>query len=148
MFLGSIGLKTRAELPFPGYLKPNRDASDLQRGDVMVRFECDSCGNLKNASEEWILGFAAENVGLTAARRELAIAPAWDAARAREPLAVHFCSEECREDYVKRLFGELPNTLTGDPTKTKREMLRETPAGTTRTVVAEKKRPTIRKKAS
>lgn len=74
----------------------------------MVRYECDFCHRLKNKGEAWILGFAAENIGVTAARREVSILPLWDEARAVDYLAVHFCCEQCRQNYMARLFGEEP----------------------------------------
>ena len=75
----------------------------------MVRYECDYCQALKEPGDTWILGFAAENVGVNAARREITIAPRWDEGRAVDYLAVHFCSDECRQRYMGKLFGgELP----------------------------------------
>ena len=74
----------------------------------MLRYECDFCHRLKAKDEGWILGFAAENIGVTAARREITILPRWDEARAVDYLAVHFCCEQCRQNYVANLFGEEP----------------------------------------
>ena len=74
----------------------------------MLRYECDNCRRLKEKDEEWILGFAAENIGVRAARREITLLPRWDDARAVDWLAVHFCSESCREDYMQRLFASTP----------------------------------------
>ncbi len=51
----------------------------------MVRYECDFCHRLKAPDDTWILGFALENIGVTAARREIVIASAWDPKRAVEP---------------------------------------------------------------
>jgi hypothetical protein len=72
----------------------------------MLQYVCDGCGNIKQQGEVWILGFAAERLGVRAARREITIAPAWDENRAVQWFAVHFCSEQCKDDYVARLFGE------------------------------------------
>jgi hypothetical protein len=72
----------------------------------MIRFECDTCGKLKENGEPWILAFAAESVGVTSARREISIASSWDDALAVDWLAVHFCSDDCRADYMQRLFSE------------------------------------------
>ena len=74
----------------------------------MVRYECDFCHRLKGNDEAWILGFAAENIGVTAARREVTILPHWDEARAVAYLAVHFCCEQCRQKYMTNLFSEQP----------------------------------------
>jgi hypothetical protein len=72
----------------------------------MIRFVCDSCETVKDPNEVWILGLAAEAVAPTAARREVTILPAWDRDRAVHSLAVHFCSERCKDRYVARLFGD------------------------------------------
>src|SRR5512147_2247365 len=94
----------------------------------MVRFECDSCHRLKEAGDIWILGFAAEAIGVTAARREISIVSAWDNGRAVDELAVHFCSDECRRAYVEQLFGDQPPTAEG----TEEEQVEGRPtAGTT-----------------
>lgn len=74
----------------------------------MIRFDCDWCGRTKASDELWILGLAAEAVGVTAARREITILPIWKRETAVHTMAVHFCSEECKDDYVARLFNEKP----------------------------------------
>ena len=107
----------------------------------MVRFQCESCGRLKGDGEPWILGFAAENIGVTSARREISIASSWDRPRAVDALAVHFCSDECRATYMSALFGDTPETLDGSATSTKRRIKRAIPGAVVDTVVAEKTRP-------
>lgn len=114
----------------------------------MVRFQCDSCGKLKEGAETWILGLAAENIGVTSARRELSIASAWDNRLAVDPLAVHLCSEECRADYASALFGDSPDTIGGDATMTIRRIKRVTPGAIVDTVVSEKTEPTILKRTT
>jgi hypothetical protein len=74
----------------------------------MLRYECDYCHRLKETDEAWILGFAAENIGVTAARREVTILPVWDEAQAVNYLAVHFCCDQCRQNYMANIFGEEP----------------------------------------
>ena len=76
----------------------------------MIQFACDSCGTSKEIAEIWILGLAAEIVGVASARREVTILSTWERANAVHPLAVHFCSSECKDDYLARLFG--PETAT------------------------------------
>jgi len=71
----------------------------------MIRYVCDSCGRLKKEGETWILGLAAEVVAVTIVRREINILPTWDEFRAVDPLAVHFCSEKCKDKYMAQLFG-------------------------------------------
>src|SRR5690349_22356247 len=106
----------------------------------MVRFQCESCGRLKGDGETWILGFAAENIGVTSARREISIASSWDRPRAVDLLAVHFCSDECRATYMNALFGDSPDTLGGDATATTRRIKRVVPGAVVDTVIAEKAR--------
>lgn len=98
----------------------------------MLRFVCDSCGNVKSADQAWINGVAAENVGTQAARREVIIDPAWRRERAVLPLAVHFCSLECKDNYLEKLFNR-PTPLL--------EVVRTTVNRGARTVVAKKKLP-------
>ena len=117
----------------------------------MVRFECDGCGALKNTGETWVMGFAAENIGVTAARREVTIADHWDDRGAREWLAVHFCCDECRADYMGKIFGEAPTTQAGLRTSTTKRIQRVVPGAVVETVVAQTDRPVVtrrRKKAS
>ena len=106
----------------------------------MIRFQCESCGRLKGDGEAWILGFAAENIGVTSARREISIASSWDRSRAVESLAVHFCSDECRASYMSALFGDTPETLDGTATSTKRRIKRIVPGAVVDTVISEKPR--------
>lgn len=80
----------------------------------MIQFECDSCNAVKDPAEVWILGLAAEAVGAASARREVTILSTWDRPNAVHPLAVHFCSSDCKDDYVARLFGseaDVPGTV-------------------------------------
>jgi hypothetical protein len=107
----------------------------------MIRFQCESCGRLKGDGEVWILGFAAENIGVTSARREISIASSWDRLRAVEAFAVHFCSDECRATYMNALFGDSPETLDGTATSTRRRTKRVVPGAVVDTVVSEKARP-------
>jgi len=104
----------------------------------MIRFQCDGCGRMKEDGEGWILGFAAENIGVTSARREISIAGAWDRVRACEPLAVHFCSDACRGRYMAALFGE---SASSDLGLTKRRVKRVVPGAVVDTLVEEKPRP-------
>ena|SRR5437763_279537 len=76
----------------------------------MIQFVCDSCARTKGRNQVWILGLAAETVGVTAARREVTILSGWTRDSAVHPLAVHFCSEECKDDYMEKLFAEPVDT--------------------------------------
>jgi hypothetical protein len=61
--------------------------------------------SVKQADESWIVGLAAETVGAVSARRELNIESTWTREAALHPLAVHFCSIGCKDEYMARLFG-------------------------------------------
>src|SRR5947209_16176417 len=74
----------------------------------MVLFACDWCKRIKQAGDAWILGLAAESIGLTAALREINVLSAWDDARACDRLAVHFCSDEHKVKYMAALFETEP----------------------------------------
>ncbi len=113
----------------------------------MIIFQCDTCGAQKKTNETWILGFAAQNIGLTAARRELTIASAWDDTGALDWLAVHFCSDECRAEYMEKIFHGAPNTLTGEKTAVIRRTKKMVPGGSVETLISEKAKPTIDKRA-
>ncbi len=77
----------------------------------MLQFVCDYCGNVKEPDETWINGVAAENVGTQAARREVVVDPSWRRERAILPFAVHFCSIECKDNYLGELFSQPPSLL-------------------------------------
>ena len=70
----------------------------------MIRFVCDSCGRTKTPGQEWILGLAAERIGVQSVRKEIHILSGWAEPQAVHPLAVHFCSKRCEEKYMNRLF--------------------------------------------
>jgi len=91
----------------------------------MVRFGCEWCGRLKEPDEIWILGYAAENLGTTAARREVTVMSGWDYERAVHPFAVHFCSEEHKDNYMSALFDTTPVPLVKEVKKTKRVLPKE-----------------------
>jgi hypothetical protein len=85
----------------------------------MLQFVCDYCGNIKGSAEAWINGLAAENVGTQAARREVVIDPAWRYERAVVPLAVHFCSIDCKNSYLAELFDRPASLLEIESAKPK-----------------------------
>ena len=71
----------------------------------MIQYVCDTCSAVKGAGEVWLVGLAAEAVGVISARREVTIQSDWDRTTAVHPLAVHFCSMECKDQYMARLFA-------------------------------------------
>src|SRR5438552_4928144 len=42
---------------------------------------------------------------VTSARQEVTIQSDWDRTTAVHPLAIHFCSMECKDEYMARLFA-------------------------------------------
>jgi hypothetical protein len=71
----------------------------------MIQYVCDTCSAVKRPEEVWMVGLAAEAVGAVSARREMNLQSAWNRRTALHPLAVHFCSLECKDDYMARLFA-------------------------------------------
>ncbi len=86
----------------------------------MLQFVCDYCRNIKEPSEAWINGMAAENVGTHAARREVVIDPAWRYERAVQTLAVHFCCVDCKDSYLAELFEQPAALLEVESVKRER----------------------------
>lgn len=75
----------------------------------MIQYVCETCSAVKGPDEVWIVGLAAEAVGAVSARREMNIQSRWNRATALHPLAVHFCSTQCKDEYMARLFApEVP----------------------------------------
>jgi hypothetical protein len=75
------------------------------RGAPMIQYACDTCSAVKGPEEVWIVGLAAEAVGITSARREINIQSVWSRTTAVHPFAVHFCSRQCKDEYMARLFA-------------------------------------------
>jgi hypothetical protein len=75
------------------------------RGAPMIQYACDTCSAVKGPEEVWIVGLAAEAVGITSARREINIQSVWNRTTAVHPFAVHFCSTQCKDEYMARLFA-------------------------------------------
>ena len=70
----------------------------------MLQYVCDWCGRVRKSGEVWVLGLAAEQIGVVSARREINILSGWNDNTAVHPLAVHFCSEPCKDKYMTELF--------------------------------------------
>ena len=74
----------------------------------MIDFVCDTCLAVKEPEDSWIVGLAAEAIGAVSACREVNIQSAWTRGVAVHPLAVHFCSIQCKDKYLARLFDSAP----------------------------------------
>ncbi len=75
----------------------------------MITIECDVCGRTKQDATSrvadhgtWILGFDLELETANALRRNLSILDRWDARRALDFGAVHFCCEACKDKYIRQ----------------------------------------------
>lgn len=103
----------------------------------MILFGCDWCKAIKEDGETWILGLAAESIGVTSARREINVMTSWDEAQACHPLAVHFCSVEHKDNYMAALFDTEPlpvetvvkTKATGAKRTVEREYIRTASSG-------------------
>jgi hypothetical protein len=84
---------------------PESRPSNCSRGVPMIQYVCETCLAVKEPEEIWIVGTAAEAVGSISARREMNIRSIWNRTTALHPLAVHFCSTECKDEYMARLFA-------------------------------------------
>jgi len=71
----------------------------------MIQFVCDTCGKVKAGDDLWILGLGADQLGVTSAIREVDILSSWNDEQSRHPLAVHFCSEKCKNKYMAKAFA-------------------------------------------
>ncbi len=117
----------------------------------MLKFACDWCERLKGPDETWILGFAAENRGVTASRREVTILNEWDRERAVHPFAVHFCSVEHKDKYMAALFDTVPTDevrLRKVVPAVEEVEVRRTIPGKRVVTTAKRKRPASRRRAS
>jgi hypothetical protein len=68
-------------------------------------YRCDWCKREKKQGERWLVGLAAERSTALGLRREVQIADVWLQHWAVDELAVHFCSEEHKENYVARFLA-------------------------------------------
>jgi len=73
----------------------------------MVRITCDTCGAVKPSNdrigrEEWILGWDLETQSPRALRRSVQFLDRWDDRRINELGAIHFCSVECKDKYLRK----------------------------------------------
>lgn len=124
---------------------------ERRRGVPMIQYVCDTCSAVKHPEEVWMLGLAAESVGAISARREINIQSAWTRTTAVHPLAVHFCSVQCKDDYMARLFA--PETPVEEVTIEREsavpaEVIVERTVPGTRRVVTKMRKTSRRKRAA
>lgn len=67
----------------------------------MIRITCDTCGAVRRAKgPEWTIGYDLQYDTPRAVGRSLSFFDRWDDSRVLERGAVHFCSPECKEQYI------------------------------------------------
>jgi len=71
----------------------------------MVTIKCDICGAVKPTSntkphKDWILGYDVEIESPWRLQRSVRFLDKWDDRRVLELGAIHFCSEDCKEEYI------------------------------------------------
>ena len=68
----------------------------------MLKVICDTCEAERQPGEEWVLGYDIESVSANGVRRAITFLDHWDARRMDELGSIHFCSLECKDDYLAR----------------------------------------------
>lgn len=72
----------------------------------MVTIKCDTCGAAKPAtgkpSHQWVLGYDVEVESPWRLQRSVRFLDKWDDRRVLELGAIHFCCEDCKEQYLAR----------------------------------------------
>ena len=68
----------------------------------MVTITCDTCKAAKKPEEEWVLGYDIETISPNGVRRAITFLDRWDSRRITELGSIHFCSLECKNDYIGR----------------------------------------------
>jgi hypothetical protein len=81
--------------------------SAARQETTMVEIKCDNCDAVRhpndetrNPTEEWILGWDLISESPNAVQRSIRFLDRWDQRRITEFGAIHFCSTECREEYI------------------------------------------------
>ena len=73
----------------------------------MVTITCDVCGAEKPQREqtvtpvEWVMGYDLQSETANAVSRSIRFLDHWDDRRALELGAIHLCSLECKQDYIR-----------------------------------------------
>ena len=72
----------------------------------MVKITCDICRAVKPTNErlrdkEWVLGYDIESKSERSLQRAIRFLDRWDDRRIMDLGAIHFCSVECKEEYLQ-----------------------------------------------
>ena len=68
----------------------------------MVKVTCDTCSAQRKHGEEWVLGYDIESVSQSGVRRAITFLDRWDSRRMDELGAIHFCSLQCKQEYMDK----------------------------------------------
>jgi hypothetical protein len=70
----------------------------------MVNIVCDTCGATReqDSREPWILGYDLETRSASGVSRAVRFLDRWDERRITELGAIHFCSVQCKDDYLAK----------------------------------------------
>jgi hypothetical protein len=77
----------------------------------MARITCDNCGVVKPeklpVGIEWILGYDLETETPKSVQRSIRLLDHWDDRRVLELGAIHLCSLQCRDEYMKHSAAQM-----------------------------------------
>lgn len=73
----------------------------------MVKITCDTCGAVKPSNDrlphrDWLLGYDLQTESPRSLRRAVNFLDRWDDRRINELGAIHFCSVECKDKYLRK----------------------------------------------
>jgi hypothetical protein len=75
----------------------------------MVEITCDQCGMVKrpntekrNGHSDWLQGYDLISESPTSVQHSIRFLERWDDRRIAEFGAIHFCSVDCRDKYMKK----------------------------------------------
>ena len=83
----------------------------------MVTITCDNCGAVMPENlppgVEWILGYDLETETPKSVQRSIRLLDHWDDRRVLELGAIHLCSMQCRDEYLKRSATRMSAKASG-----------------------------------
>ena len=70
-----------------------------------MEYICKVCGKAKRGDHNWRVGFEKTGPAGSSIEKTIVVLHSWDEQRAQEPNALHFCSEQCEQDYLSVWYG-------------------------------------------
>ncbi len=71
-----------------------------------MEYICSVCGKSKQGDQNWRVGFEKTGPAAGGIEKTIVVLHRWDEQRAQEPNTVHFCSEQCEQNYLSAWYGE------------------------------------------